>query len=210
MGGDWYDALAPGQGAVTLVVGDVAGHGLAASLTMGQLRTAVRAYALEHHDAASIVRLTAEFLLRMEPEGYATCCVVLLDPTTGDVSWCSAGHLPPVLLDAAGTARLLADGLLPALGAPDPGPGTAEPTGHVRISPGSRLLLYTDGLVERRGEDPDVGLARLAHAAERAGGGLEAPLEAWCDGVVARLLDGQRVGDDVAVLAVELDSRVAA
>jgi serine phosphatase RsbU (regulator of sigma subunit) len=207
VGGDWYDVLQLDRGRVALVIGDVAGHGLAASMTMGQLRTAVRAYALEHARPADILRLTADFLLGIEPEGYATCCVVLLDPGTGEAAWCSAGHPPPVLVDTRGSAHPLPDGgEVPALGVPVPGAARAGVTGHVALPAGSRLLLYTDGLVERRGEDPDAGLARLLRVAGRTG----EPLEQWCDAVVARMLSGRQVGDDVAVLAVELGSRVPA
>jgi hypothetical protein len=221
IGGDWYDVLLLPRGQVVLVIGDVAGHGLDASMTMGELRTAVRAYALEHSDPAQVLALTADYLVRLEPEGYATCCLVLLDPGSGEAVWCSAGHPAPVVLAPGLPARPLVGGrghgAVPPLGAPLPAPidppidALIDPSidapggGRLTLPARSRLLLFTDGLVERRGEDPDASLGRLLGVATAS---RHAPLDAWCHHVVESLLDGREVDDDVAVLAVEVAPRV--
>jgi len=223
IGGDWYDVLRLPRGQVMLVIGDVAGHGLAASMTMGELRTAVRAYALEHTDPAQVLALTADYLTRLEPDGYATCCLVLLDPGSGEAAWCSAGHPDPVVLAPGGAARPLAGGqghgAVPPLGVPLPvaqrsavDPSAVDPSadrpavgGRVTLPARSRLLLFTDGLVERRGEDPDTSLGRLLRVATAS---RDAPLGDWCHHIVESLLDGREVGDDVAVLAVEVAPKV--
>jgi serine phosphatase RsbU (regulator of sigma subunit) len=215
VGGDWYDLLPLADGRVALVVGDVGGHGLDAATTMGQLRTAVRAYALERHPPSRLLELVDAFLRQGDDEAYATCLYLVLDPRTGEAEWCNAGHPGPLLVAPGGTGAPghdragldLADtGRVPVLGAPVP-PGTRSQAGRAVFPAGARLLLFTDGLVERRGESLDDGLDRLTAAAVRL---ADRPLDEWCDAVVAAQLDGREVGDDVAVLAVELQTPPAA
>jgi serine phosphatase RsbU (regulator of sigma subunit) len=209
VGGDWYDLLPLRDGRVALVVGDVGGHGLEAATTMGQLRTAVRAYALEGHPPPRVLALVDAFLQQADDQAYGTCLYLVLDPRTGEAEWCSAGHPGPLLVAPAGTAppgharlfRVLAEaGRVPALGVPVPEGGRSD-AGAAVLPAGSRLLLFTDGLVERRGESLDDGLARLAADADRL---ASRPLHAWCEDVVTAQLDGREVDDDVAALAVEL------
>jgi serine phosphatase RsbU (regulator of sigma subunit) len=202
VGGDWYDVLRLPSGHVALVIGDVAGHGLAAATTMAQLRTAVRAYALEGHEAVEVINLVDSFLQAVDAEAYATCCYVVLDPALGDVRWCNAGHPDPLVLTRDGCVRPLAGaGHRPALGVPHV-PRTAG-AGATVLPRGARLLLFTDGLIERRRESLDVGIDRLARSAAVLGS-EGADLEAWCGDVVAAQVGDREVGDDVAVLAVEL------
>jgi serine phosphatase RsbU (regulator of sigma subunit) len=200
VGGDWYDALALADGTVGLVIGDVAGHGAAAAAIMGQLRTAWRAYTLDGHPPAGIIERLHRLLATVEPEVLATCCCVVADPSSGLVRWASAGHLDPLMRAPDTTTAFLDGGRTVPLGVPLDGSGDPIPEGQVTLAPGSLLLLYTDGLVERRQESLQAGLNRLAHA---LAGGPE-QLEACCDHLVAESLADQPVTDDVALVAVRL------
>ena len=205
VGGDWYDAFPDRAGATAVVIGDVAGHDIEAATTMGQLRTMVR---VAGHGGN---RTPAEVLERVDDDTdavgqavFATALVVRVDPLDLDraagsraVTWSSAGHLLPLLVTADGSARLL-DGrpdLVLGIGRPASGRHDHEAI----LAPAETLLLYTDGLVERRGEDLDVGLQRLVDTVAELGG---LPLDALCDQVLRRMpTDGD---DDVAVIAVRV------
>jgi hypothetical protein len=200
VGGDWYDALALADGTVGLVIGDVAGHGAAAAAIMGQLRTAWRAYALDGHPPAAIIQRLHRLLTTVEPEVLASCCCVVADPSSGLVRWASAGHLDPLMRAPDTTTAFLDGGRTVPLGVPLDSSGDPIPEGQVTLAPGSLLLLYTDGLVERRQESLQAGLNRLAHALAV---GPE-QLEACCDHLVAESLADQPVTDDVALVAVRL------
>jgi hypothetical protein len=212
VGGDWYDLLPLADGRAALVVGDVGGHGLDAATTMGQLRTAVRAYALEGHQPSRVLELVDAFLQQADDQAYATCLYIVLEPATGRAEWCNAGHPGPVLVAPGppeqGSERVLWDlaeaGRVPALGAPAPSCARSE-VGSGLLPAGSRLLLFTDGLVERREESLDSGLRRLDAAAARF---ATRPLDQWCEEIVSAQLEGREVDDDVAVLAVELSAGV--
>ena len=202
VGGDWYDALLLPDGTTMLVIGDVTGHDITAAAGMGQLRIALRALAVDRDDPP------AELLRRLESVVdslggqaiLASCVVARLEQDERDraaglrtLRWANAGHPPPLLVDADGTARLLhapADLLV----------GVAAPSRSdhvVQVPPGSTLLLYTDGLVERRDEELDEGLERLRRAARWLAG---PDLDAGLDALLAEV--GTAGGDDVAVLAV--------
>jgi serine phosphatase RsbU (regulator of sigma subunit) len=194
IGGDWYDAVELGGDLLGLTIGDVAGHGIDSAAVMGQLRAVLRAYALEGHPPARVLALGHRFLGGLDPDLLATACHLTLEGDSGLVTWASAGHPPPAVLGPDRTARFLEAEPGPPLGAP------AEPTaaeGQTRLEPGSLLVLYTDGLIERRGEAIDTGLARLAAALAAS---PQAP-EACLDHLVARLL-ATAPDDDVALLAV--------
>src|SRR4051794_6703398 len=159
VGGDWYDAfLLPGD-ALGLVIGDVAGHDAAAATVMGQLRTVVQAYALEGHPPAKVLRLANDLALQLTAVDLATCLFVVLDPDRANLRVANAGHHPPLLTNPAGPGRFLDH--------PPPGPplGTIPDPSYVetrhQLPAAFRLLLFTDGLVERRGIDLDDGLRRL-------------------------------------------------
>jgi PAS domain S-box-containing protein len=194
VGGDWYDALERTDGRVALVVGDVVGHGLRAAAIMGQLRNAFRAYGLAEASPAEVMARVNRMAISGEEDAMATVLYLVLDRETGDVSFASAGHPPPLVLSSDG-ARFLQGGRSVPVGAAEPGifrEATAV------LPPGGTLLLYTDGLVERR----DTPLEeRLEELAEAAGGG-DAGLEGLCDSVLASVLGQQVPTDDVALLAV--------
>jgi PAS domain S-box-containing protein len=206
VGGDWYDAIALTGGRVMLVMGDVSGKGLKAASTLGALRSAIRAYALEGHGPAEIAeRLNTFVLTEPEREHMATLVLAMFDPVDAKLSYVNAGHPPPLALAADGTPSFLTGARSVPLGVL-PFPGYFEET--VSLDPGGALVLYTDGLVERRPENIDLGLARLAAAA--ADGPLKA--EELCDRVLRAALPSGATSDDVALLAlchVPLGARLA-
>src|SRR5215213_2423445 len=194
IGGDWYDVLERPDGRIALVVGDVVGHGLRAAATMGQLRNAFRAYGLVESSPAEVVARINRLVMSGVEDAMATVIYLVLDRETGEVSYSSAGHPPPLVLTPDGP-RFLEGGRSVPIGASDP---AVFREASAVLPPGSSLLLYTDGLVERR----DVGLEeRLDQLAEVAGGATD-DLDALCDRVIDLVLGEGDPGDDVAILAV--------
>jgi PAS domain S-box-containing protein len=194
IGGDWYDALERPDGRVALVVGDVVGHGLRAAAVMGQLRNAFRAYGLAENSPAEVMARVNRLVMSGEEEVMATALYLVLERETGEVSFASAGHPPPLVLAPDGVSFLEGGRAVP-IGAVDPGV-FREATAVLPTD--ASLLLYTDGLVERRDEPLERRLDALAGAADRAEGGLEG----LCDAVLAGVLGKRMPGDDVALLAV--------
>jgi len=206
VGGDWYDAISLTGGRVLLVMGDVSGKGLAAASTLGALRHAIRAYALEGHGPADIAERLNQFVLA-EPgrEHMATLVLAVFDPVDAQLAWVNAGHPPPLTLDADGTPRYLEGARSVPLGVL-PFPTYEQET--VMLQHGGAVVLYTDGLIERRGEHLDGGLALLARAA--ADGPLES--EALCDRLLEAAVPDGATSDDVALLTlchVPLGGRLA-
>jgi PAS domain S-box-containing protein len=198
VGGDWYDVLVV-DGDALLVIGDVMGRGVRAASVMGQLRAAVRIYAgmgLSLPEVAS--RLNSAVLALGESE-MATLLLARLVPSTGELEWVSAGHVPPVVRDADGEARLLEnpEGTGIALGAV---PDADYPVGTAVLEPGTTLLLYTDGLVER----PEQSLMSGLNALTRTVAEAPADPEGLCDAVLRTFFPSGRAGDDVALLGVHL------
>jgi PAS domain S-box-containing protein len=194
VGGDWYDVLVLPNSSVALTVGDVVGHGLAAAAAMGQLRTALTAFA-PYADLPGVVlaRLDA-FIAGTGVTDFATVCYGVLDPTTGVFEYASAGHPPILLLPPDGSPRWLSDASSPPLFGDEQ---QLRPQAKVVLEPGSLLVLFTDGLIERRGEPLTDGLNRMmAVGADLA----SLPAAEVCDKLVA-MLGGESAEDDIAVLA---------
>jgi PAS domain S-box-containing protein len=196
VGGDWYDVIPIPGGGVGLVMGDVAGKGLAAASMVGRLRSALRAYALEGHQPAKVVtQLNRLVWTELDESEMATLLYVSLDPAEGTVRWVNAGHLPPLLLVGDGLPHFLEGGRSVPLGVL-PFPSFEEIS--VRLEPGGMVVLYTDGLVERPGEHIDDGLSRLASVVR----GAPASPEALCDHLLRELVPEEGAPDDVAILAL--------
>ncbi|MDX6678351.1 MAG: hypothetical protein QOE31_2403 [Solirubrobacteraceae bacterium] len=196
VGGDWYDAIALPGGRILLVMGDVSGKGLAAASTLGALRNAIRAYALEGHEPAEIAERVNRFVLA-DPalDHMATLVLAVFDPVGGQLSWVNAGHPPPLTLDAAGAPAFLEGARSVPLGVL-PFPGYAQDA--VVIASGGAVVLYTDGLIERRGEHLETGMALLAGVA--SAGALDP--DALCDRLLAAAVPGGATSDDVALLVL--------
>ena len=196
VGGDWYDAISLGEGRVLLVMGDVSGKGLAAASTLGALRNAIRAYAFDGHGPAQIAGRVNRFVLT-DParEHMATLVLAVFDPVDGKLLWVNAGHPPPLILDGEGTPRFLEGARSVPLGVL---PFARYEEESTTLEPGSAIVLYTDGLIERRGEHLDAGLELLADAASE---GMLDP-DALCDRLLAAALPGAAPSDDVALLVL--------
>ncbi|MCZ2827491.1 SpoIIE family protein phosphatase [Modestobacter sp. VKM Ac-2986] len=203
IGGDWYDAFQQPDGDTVLVIGDVVGHDLEAAATMGQLKTTVRAIAYDRQERPAQVLGRAD--RAVAGLGVATLATALVgrvgsaaDRAGGRrLRWATAGHPVPMLLQPDGTVVELDAPVGPPLGTDWPG---ERADGVVDLLPGSTLLLFTDGLFERRTEDLDTGRARLRAAVAALAG---EPLPDLCDGLLAELL-AQGAEDDVALLAVRV------
>ncbi|MGY1399230.1 SpoIIE family protein phosphatase [Streptomyces sp. SS10] len=201
VGGDWYDSFVLRDGATVLTVGDVAGHDLPAAVTMSQLRNMLRGLALDREEpTGEILRRLDTSIQTLYLECTATCVLARIErPAPGrlQLHYSAAGHPPPLLVEAEGTAHFLDEGRSPMLGLlPDPRHGTAV---HP-LPPGSTLLLYTDGLVERRNEDLTDGLDRLRRHASAA---ARRPLAPFCDELLAGMLTADN-DDDTALVALRL------
>lgn len=194
VGGDWYDAFALPSGHVGVVIGDVAGHGLHSAVVMGRIRSALRAYALESDDPADVLSRLDRKISIFEPEALATALYAVISPGVDRLRISVAGHPPAILAlpgQAATTVKARPD--LP-LGV------SADLPRHVHevdFAPGALLLLYTDGLVERRNESLDDGVERL-RATVTAG----LAVDTVCARVMSVMIGSEQAADDVAVLAV--------
>jgi serine phosphatase RsbU (regulator of sigma subunit) len=207
VGGDWYDVFVLPDGKLGVVIGDVAGSGLASAVVMGRMRSALRAYVLETADPATALRMLDRKIQYFEPDAMATVFYGLYTPGTGEFTFSSAGHLPPVLAVPGGhPARALPVQPDPAIGtADDPGRRTTTAV----VPPGALLCCFTDGLVERRGEVIDVGIGRVAAAldelitADPSRSGRRVPLaEDACAVVMRTLVGNTRAQDDIAMLTL--------
>src|SRR4051794_3259903 len=195
VGGDWYDVVPLIDGRVMAVMGDVVGRGIAAAALMGQLRNAFRVYAQEYDRPSDILDRMNVLLDQVSPGQMATAVVLVFDPSTDRLCFAAAGHPPPVILRADGTAAFLERSPSVPLG--------VLPYGRYRVfdgtlEPGAGVLLYTDGLVERRDLPLSDGLERLREAMATAPRGADA----LCEHVLATVLPNGPPGDDVALLAL--------
>jgi anti-sigma regulatory factor (Ser/Thr protein kinase)/putative methionine-R-sulfoxide reductase with GAF domain len=193
VGGDWYDVIELSQGRVGIAIGDVVGHGVQAAALMGQLRTALHAYAVEDHGPARTLDLVDRFVGAMPGRPIATAAYAVLDPENGALRLACAGHPPPIVI-GGGSARLIELDPAPPLG--------ASPYGSCRehemsLAAGEILVLYTDGLVERpnvpltQSIDELVDVIRAASSAEEA-----------CELAIEHVVPPEGLRDDVAIVAM--------
>ncbi|MFG2001296.1 PP2C family protein-serine/threonine phosphatase [Spirillospora sp. NPDC048911] len=193
-GGDWFDAIPLPRDRVALTVGDVMGHDWRSAATMGQLRTAIQAFASLDLDPLEVLRRLDTLAPRLGDGSIATCVYAVYDPVQRHCTIANAGHVPPVLIAPDGSSRLLR---LPA-GVPIGVGGHPFGTAGLRVENGSRLVLCTDGLVERAGADIEARLGLLCDHLAGAGRALDD----LCDDAVSAMLGTDR-HDDVALLAAE-------
>ncbi|WP_371668308.1 SpoIIE family protein phosphatase [Streptomyces sp. NBC_00289] len=197
VGGDWFDSVKLPGARTALVVGDVMGHGLNSAAMMGQLRTAVQTMAALDLPPAQLLRNLDDLAQRLGDTYLATCLYVVYDPIASELEIANAGHIPPVLVRAGdGRSELLE---LPT-GAPIGVGGVPFESLRVRVAPGDRLVMCTDGLVEVRGEDIGVGLATLCESAAHPA----ASMDDACDTIIRALNTRGGRKDDVALLMTRL------
>ncbi|MFJ4188684.1 SpoIIE family protein phosphatase [Kitasatospora sp. NPDC089509] len=195
VGGDWFDVVPLSSGRVALIVGDVMGHGIRAAATMGQLRTVARTLITLELRPTRVLHRLDEATAALGEGQFATCVCVVYDPADRSCTAACAGHLPPVVADTAGHARLVE---LPP-GAPLGVGGVPFEGVEFTLPEEAILTLYTDGLVERRGHDLDEGLELLCRTvADR-----RQSLEQTCDAVLTRLT-GPTAEDDIAVIMAQV------
>ncbi|MGW7413394.1 ATP-binding SpoIIE family protein phosphatase [Streptomyces sp. NPDC054863] len=199
VGGDWYDVITLGAGRTALVIGDVMGRGVRAAAVMGQLRTAVRAYARLDLPPHEVLQLLDGLAAEIDASQIATCAYAVHDPNEGRLVYASAGHLPILVRHEDGTVARAEDHTGPPLGTG----GWMHTSGTIALPPGSTAVLYTDGLVERRREDIDEGVSAL----ERALSGATGTPQVVCDRLMRALGITTDHDDDVAVLVVQHPAR---
>ncbi len=198
VGGDWYDTFSFADGRIGLAVGDVVGHGIEAAASMGRLRSALAALAPEAEGPADLLTRLDGFAAGPGDVDFATASYAILEPTTGRLRYASAAHPPILVVEPSGDTRWLEGGRSgPLLGAVDEVRGEAT----VDLEPGSLVLLYSDGLVERRGELLTDGLARLEQAAREL---RDASVEEVCDGLLESLRVDSELGDDIVLVGIRL------
>jgi phosphoserine phosphatase RsbU/P len=191
IGGDWYDVFTLPSGELGLVIGDVAGSGLPAAVIMGRMRSALRAYALESADPAWVLGMLDRKIQHFEPDALATVLYAVIEPGLDRAHVCCAGHLPPAVALPGAPAQLAE---IPADLMIGVAPSVGRHTTTVKLPPGTVLCLYTDGLVERRGEPLDESLAELCQVlrAESADLAVAEVMQAMVGSEPAR--------DDIALL----------
>jgi anti-sigma regulatory factor (Ser/Thr protein kinase)/putative methionine-R-sulfoxide reductase with GAF domain len=194
VGGDWYDVFELPRGRVGVVIGDVVGHGIAAAALMGRLRTALHSYAIEGHGPGRTLELVDRFVQSLNESAMATAAYAVFDTYTSTLQYSTAGHLPPLVISASGV-RTLEVTPAPPLGA---FPYGRCPEHELSLESGEMLVLYTDGLVERRGVALSAGIDVLATAVSAA----QTPEDA-CTLAVAKLVPPEGLRDDVAIVALQ-------
>jgi anti-sigma regulatory factor (Ser/Thr protein kinase) len=196
IGGDWYDAVDRDDGRLAVAVGDVVGRGLPAATTMGQLRAALGVASLQAGNAADAVRILDRYARHVPGAMCATVAFALIDPATATLSYVTAGHPPPVLVRPDGEITFLDGAISWPLGIESE--DRRSPAATADLPPGSLLLLYTDGLIERRHEPIDEGLARLRATVARC---WSLPLRRVKNMIFGELVD-DGANDDIALVAV--------
>jgi len=202
IGGDWYDALTHPDGCVTIAVGDVGGHDLAAAAIMGQLRNTVRVSAVDADGAVDALRRIDRYWTLVGGGTFATVLYAGYQPSSRTLTMASAGHPPPLLIHADGAVEVLIMDPLPALGSGfhELAPDCDEL--KLDLDPGATVVMFTDGLVERRDRHWDDNLAKLAQAAA-SGAGL--PPAQLCEHLVEAMIGTGHQADDIALLLLHVD-----
>jgi PAS domain S-box-containing protein len=201
VGGDWYDAFELQSGHIALVVGDAAGHGLQSAALMTQMRNALRAHLFDSFGPSESIAKLSSFIATQEPEAFATLICVEIDPTTGDGIWASAGHPAPILLNRQGVSVHLHGKPAPPIGSGDP-QSLSRPVEHpIVLNAGDRLVMFTDGLFERRGVDLEIGLTHLMITAEQT---RSTDVTTACESILREMLLGSH-DDDVCLLIADFN-----
>jgi serine phosphatase RsbU (regulator of sigma subunit) len=195
-GGDWYDVFELSDGRAGFVVGDVTGHGVGAAAAMGQLRVAVLAYAWAGFDPPAVVSAVDSLLDRLGGDRLASLVYVVSDPAKRELVVVNAGHPPPLLIDPLGAVTTISGGHDRLVGMRPP--LDQRDSAAVTVEPGSRLLLYTDGILEQTERGGQDGLEHLTATVA----GFQGSVEELCDLVLGKLAPSG-TGDDVCLVAVE-------
>jgi PAS domain S-box-containing protein len=200
VGGDWYDAFELQSGHIALVVGDAAGHGLTAAALMTQMRNALRAHLFDGFGPSESIAKLSSFVATQEPEAFATIICLDIDPLSGAVTWASAGHPAPILLGSQGNSRHLHGKPAPPIGYSYPPSADRPPEHHFVLDGGDRLVMFTDGLFERRGVDLEIGLTHLMITTEQT---RDTPdVDVACEAILRGMLLGSH-DDDVCLLIAD-------
>ncbi|MFG1934004.1 SpoIIE family protein phosphatase [Mycobacterium sp. NPDC048908] len=194
VGGDWYDIVDLEDGRIALIVGDCVGHGLAAATVMGQVRSACRALLFGDPSPGAALAGMDRFAARLPGARCTTVVCAVLNPETGELVYSSAGHPPPIVVEADGATRMLDEGHTIALGVR---PNWSRPEARMTLPPHATLLLYTDGLVERRRKGLDQGISRVA---ELVRDGRTATLDDLANRIMSGVAPSEGYQDDVVVL----------
>jgi hypothetical protein len=197
IGGDWYDVFALDNGRIQMIIADVAGHGIEAGAYMVQLRNVLRTIAIEEHEASALLHRANHVTVTLHgPDTpLTTCCVATFEPSTRRLRWATAGHPPPLVRSNNGTTRYLEVPSGPPLGV------IADPvyeTNSATLAPGDRLVLYTDGLIERRDVPLDHGMDILRNATDEVATLTPGAAAEWLARTISPGLD------DVAIIVVDL------
>lgn len=200
VGGDWYDAFLLPGGFIAVAIGDVVGRGLRAASAMGKLRNALRAYAVELSSPSAVLQRMNRLVEHLDPEEMATVFYGMIDPTDLTFRFASAGHMSPIVREPDGDVRIRNVEGGPPLGAPS---GWSFTDDAEQLRPGTSLVLYTDGLVERRDASLDDGFQWLSELCR-----AELTPEERCDAIVDELTGDGHLDDDVAFLVIEVAPEV--
>lgn len=194
IGGDWFDVIRLPSGGTAFVIGDVVGHGVTAAAVMGQIRTAIRSYALLELPPSELLRHVSKLTGTLSDPGFVTCFYAVHGPD-GTLTYANAGHLPAVMVHPDGTIEQFGEALAQPLGI-----GAAFPERTMSFPPGADLLLYTDGLVESRTRDLTIGIGWLISAVADVRAAPDTA--AACDRLIEELTHGSH-DDDIALIYVQ-------
>lgn len=194
IGGDWFDVIELPEGRTAFVIGDVVGHGVTAAAVMGQVRTAIRSYALLDLAPSELLRNVSHLVRSFTDTSFVTCFYAVHDPADDSLTYANAGHLPAVLVHPDGTQEQIGEAMAQPLGV-----GEQFPQRRDVFPPTADVVLYTDGLVETRGRDLDTGIGNLLAELDAVRTAADTP--AACDALIARITGGKH-DDDIALLHV--------